>query len=91
LVDTFFSALLDSSPNAGNYDLTNAHKLDAKRYASFAHLLVIVAWCWIAYVVILFLLDYVLVARTPQLYFLPQQCEHAPSKKAISYITLFVI
>jgi signal transduction histidine kinase len=71
LVDTFFSALLDPSPDVGDYDPTNAQQLDAERHASFARLLGIVAWCWIAYVLILYLLDYVLVARAPQLQLLP--------------------
>lgn len=71
MVDTFFSALLDSSPDAGDGNPANAQQLDAERHASFACFLGILAWCWIAYVAVLYLLDYLLVARTPQLQLLP--------------------
>jgi signal transduction histidine kinase len=66
LIDTFFSALLHPPADAGEYE-----QLPMERQASFAHILSIIAWCWLAYVAILFLLDSVLIARTPQLRFLP--------------------
>jgi signal transduction histidine kinase len=67
LVETFFSALLHPLSDAGDLD----QQLDAERQSSLKRLLRIVAWCWIAYVAILYLLDSVLVARTPQLQLLP--------------------
>jgi signal transduction histidine kinase len=68
VIDIIFSALLEPPSDASEHDPTIAY---AERHASLARLLGIIAWCWLAYVAILFLLDSALIARTPQLHLLP--------------------
>jgi hypothetical protein len=45
--------------------------LESERQTGFSHLLRSVAVCWLAYVGVLYLLDIMLVTRTPQLQLLP--------------------
>jgi hypothetical protein len=71
LVDTFFSRLLEPASDIRDDDPTNAPQLYTERLASFARLLRIVSGCWIAYIGLLYLLNGVLVALTPQIQLLP--------------------
>jgi hypothetical protein len=71
LIDTLFSALLASSADIDDANEAVALQLPMERQASLTRLLGIIACCWLGYVAILFLLDTLLLARSPQLQLLP--------------------
>lgn len=71
MANTFFSIVLDPRSDTHVDDPAIAPQLQAERTAGFARLLAIIACCWLAYVLVLFLVDTLVISRTPQLSFLP--------------------
>jgi hypothetical protein len=71
LVDFFISLFSGRPRRAGRYQVESTHQQDTPRLEANVSLLRIIAVCWVAYIFILYLIDWALVSFSADLRSLP--------------------